>query len=85
MQNSLKNMISEYDNLLMQITFNKQQYAELNKQLRNLQNQLILECDHEWVVDNSSVNSEHLSYICKVCGLYDGYYNGIHYHPKYLV
>lgn len=65
------NKIWEYENIL----------STLRRENIRIQDFMAKTCNHDWKRDMTDSYNEHAVYMCKVCGISNGYYDGKYYHP----
>ena len=80
-QMSLSELLHERNNIKSMLTETHTRYKNLQKMDDLIKNYIAKSCKHNWVIDLTDC-SEHVTYYCKICKIYSGYYEGIFYHPK---
>lgn len=79
---SLAELINEKRNICTKIWEYEKILTTLRKENIRIQNFMAKVCIHEWEIDTADIYNEHTVYVCKVCGIANGYYDGVYCHPK---
>lgn len=71
---SVTELINKKNKLNLAIT---NYYSEINdckNQIKDLERQIFMNCNHKWIYDQCANFDDHIKYLCETCGLYKSHH-----------